>query len=777
MYRFMRNRGGVAAALFALALGFAVTAAGASEPFDLVPGTAVLADNFGGGGSGGNISSTTSSTSIFSPSVFVDYKRFGGEPTVAVDRYPFTSNVTVGNRTLTCTTLSPCTPDITYVSAPNGFSFPHYSPFFKSDDIGETFRIPAHVPSFGKTFGQGGGGGDSHQVVGHVTHKVFFVDLPGPGCVTMNVSNDQGENWRDDELGCGQGPGSIDDRQWVDEDETFPGDAPPATGHVYVSYINFTNIAIPTLGLARSLHDGDQGSFVTDSLCNTINGQIPNNTVCPDAADPELQLAGPPVADKYVTHNLYIPFVRGTPIIPGVSAGPPYSLWVAKSTDGGSTWTRHQVAFLGAHNPLNLFPQMTVDRGGNLYYTWSQTQGPQQEDSGLLGEQDVYYAFSTVAQGGTSWSAPIPLTQEANDSAVMPWMVAGDPGRVDLVYYKANTGINSNLAFVDANGKECEEDSPGCRENPSVWNVYFAQSLNALNTGSNFKSVQISDHPNHLGQICTAGLACDGDRDLLDFFTVDIDHLGAANVVWADDNTSRGSDTRNKFSRQLSGVSVFKNQTINLMNAWPIKDHSVTDRAGDTFNAAGLPTLTCPGMDVLGAAATRTDDRITISLTLNSPPTSAKAIACGGAPVTGGVWGAEFWSASDGNPDGYGESYYIAYRDNPPPDGPAGEAGMMNNLNPTITSLEYDPKQAATVGGTCFGTPPPTGTCTLTLTTTASTLGIKPGAGMYSITGLSTFFGGSNQTTPVAFRLALGNSEQSDAAAPFDVNGTGTTTK
>ena len=54
-------------------------------------------------------------------------------------------------------------------------------------------------------------------------------------------------------------------------------------------------------------------------------------------------------------------------------------------------------------------------------------------------------------------------------------------------------------------------------------------------------------------------------------------------------------------------------------------------------------------------------------------------------------------------------------------------------------------------------------------------LGIKAGAGMYSITGLSTFFGGNDQTTPVAFRLEEGNSEQSDATTPFDVNGTGTT--
>ena len=45
----------------------------------LVPGTAVLlSQSSGNGGNGGNTSSTTSSTNIFSPSVFVDYKRFGG---------------------------------------------------------------------------------------------------------------------------------------------------------------------------------------------------------------------------------------------------------------------------------------------------------------------------------------------------------------------------------------------------------------------------------------------------------------------------------------------------------------------------------------------------------------------------------------------------------------------------------------------------------------------------------------------------------------------------
>jgi hypothetical protein len=744
------------------------SAAFANTNLITVPGTAVLLSTSGSGA----LSSTSSNTNIFSPAAYVDYKRFGGEPTVTVDRYPFTG-VSSPNSTI-CPggyTTTQCFKDIAYASAPNGFAYPHYSPFWKSDDLGRTFRVPCHTPAQGQPCATGGGGGDSHTAVGELTHRLFFVDLPGPGCITNNVSDDQGETFVADNVGCGSSPGVIDDRQWVEADETFPG-----TKNVYISFINESNLAAPSLSLARSLHDGSPGTFVTDSTCNTLNSQLPTGpiinglptvgagdsepTACPDPADKDLQIAGPVVADRESysgrpspTHNLYIPFVRGTTITPGLAAGPPYSLWVAKSTDGATTWTRSKVADLGAHNPVNLFPRLTIDRGGNLYYTWSQTQGPESDDSGLLGEQDVYYTFST--NGALTWAPPIPLTQETGDSAIMPWMVAGDPGQVDVVYYQSSDGLNSN---VDETG---------------VWNVIFGQSQNALNTGSNFKNVQVTDHPMHVGGICTAGLACSGDRDLLDFFTVDLDHLGAANVIWADDYTSATSDTRNKFSRQLSGASVYRNTSINLYKTWGITDHAVTDRAGDVFDAAGLPKASCPGMDLLATSENRSGSLVTISLTLNAPPTAANAIACGGPPTTGGLWGAEFWAAASGD-TAPAENFYLAYRDNPL-DGPARvEGGRLYKVNATTTSLEFDPRTFGTLGGTCFATPPPQGRCTISMTVDVSTLGIKPGAGLYSITGLATYQAGTAMS-PMFTRLALGDSEQADAATPFDDNGTGQT--
>lgn len=53
---------------------------------------------------------------------------------------------------------------------------------------------------------------------------------------------------------------------------------------------------------------------------------------------------------------------------------------------------------------------------------------------------------------------------------------------------------------------------------------------------------------------------------------------------------------------------------------------------------------------------------------------------------------------------------------------------------------------------------------------------IKPGAGLYDITGLSTYYTGQALTPPLV-NLKDGNSEQADAATAFNDNGTGTTTK
>src|SRR5437868_144042 len=412
----------------------------------------------------------------------------------------------------------------------------------------------------------------------------------------MNVSSDLGETWTTDDT-LGTANNLVDDRQWVEADEAYP---PTTTqgGNVYISAINLANAVTRTLTALRSTHGAAPSSFNTDSTCNTGTyavGADPTNppntdgiaSPCPDPSDIWLWVAGPVVADKNGTstrpasHNVYVPFVR-RPSVGGQGLDCPcaWKLYIAKSVDGGTSWTRIKVADLpNTVDPGNICVQMAIDTRGNLYYTWSQAQNVTADSEG---EQDIYYTFST--NGGTTWASPINLTPEQGDSAVFPWMVAGDPGRVDLVFYKSNSGINSNVQPPDSS---------------TVWNVYFSQSLNALNTGSNFKTVQVSTEPNHIGQLCTNGLNCSGDRDLLDFFTVDVDHLGAAVIAYSDDHERRASDTRDKSTRQIAGVSVFQNQTITLQSSWPIKVHAVSDRAGDVYEWFGTNNVSCPGIDLV----------------------------------------------------------------------------------------------------------------------------------------------------------------------------------
>lgn len=772
----------------AACLALVPVAAGGDDITELVPDTAVLlSQSSGGGGNGGNTSSTTSKTMIFSPSSYVDYKRLGGEPTVIVDRFPFPGTNT--SPAAQCPAgQTTCIKDLNYYTAPLGLGT--YSFVWKSDDLAKTWRLPLHEPVGGRVPSQGVGGGDSHQAVGEVSHKVFFLDLPGP-CETMNTSTDLGESWTTDPLGCGDNPGVIDDRQWVDVDEALVGPqycatptmpAAAACDNVYVSFIQVFDLTgtvppWPTLALARSTHDGVNGSFNTDSTCNLLSGAVGGNpinsvpgntapvpdsqeTACPDPSDFYLWVAGPVKADREgysgrpePSHRVYIPFVRAA----GFSGGSPWQLYAAISENGGQTWHRQRIA-TRVNNPANIFVQLTIDRGGNLYYTWSEERSPG-------GEQDIYYAFSTTR--GESWSVPIPLTQETGDSAVFPWMQAGDPGQVDIVYYKSNSAVNSNL------------------EGGQVWNTYFGQSQNALNTGSNFKSVQISDHPIHIGSVSTGGLGGEANRNLLDFLTVDVDHLGAAVAAWADDNNSR-NDTRNKAARQISGNSVFKGQTIGLLQSWPIRDHTVFDPADDVRSSDGTPTLTaCPSMDVLSTATSRSGDLLTVSMTLGAPPAAATAILCSGAQATGGLWGAEFWASSlpdtsgFGNPDTYNDNFYVAYRDNPgdaTAPTPGVEAGRMNALSAALVSNEFHRTTAgapATPAGTCFSPLPPT-PCTVNMTVSLSSLGIKPGSGLYSITGFSVYYFGTEEPPP-ALRVPLGFSDQADVTAALDDNGTGTT--
>jgi hypothetical protein len=107
-------------------------------------------------------------------------------------------------------------------------------------------------------------------------------------------------------------------------------------------------------------------------------------------------------------------------------------------------------------------------------------------------------------------------------TAVFPWVAARN-GTVDVVYYGTNVPGNSNT------------------ESSAAWHVYLAQSTNA---GKTYTQTQVNAAPNHVGVICTNGIACaPGTRNLLDLFEVGIDpQNGKAAILYTDDTLTTQSD-------------------------------------------------------------------------------------------------------------------------------------------------------------------------------------------------------------------------------------------
>jgi hypothetical protein len=159
--------------------------------------------------------------------------------------------------------------------------------------------------------------------------------------------------------------------------------------------------------------------------------------------------------------------------------------------------------------------------------------------------------FAASHDHGQSFYGPFQVSQGAG-AAVMPWIAAGDTGRVDIVYYATTTAVDPNIA-----------------PNTVQWNVMFAQSLNANSREPAFTVSQASHHVNHTGTICNQGLLCpSGTRTLADFFQVAIGPDGLANISYADngpvplpsgnpDTSQNGLHT--EFARQTSGPLALTN--------------------------------------------------------------------------------------------------------------------------------------------------------------------------------------------------------------------------
>jgi hypothetical protein len=349
----------------------------------------------------------------------------------------------------------------------------------------------------------GAGGGDDSIDVS--TGGYLYVSSLYLGGVTMSTSMDggmggvaPGQAWT---VHPASGGVPVNDREWV------------AAYGPQTLYMTFDQAPAPgPLWFVKSTDAGK--TFSPPSMLVPAMGLSRENNL---------------VVDQY-NGNIYTTF---TP------AGSPNQINLLRSTDGGATWTT-TTAYTGPAGTSveNSFPILAVDRGGNVHLAFTRSNG-------TTTRTNAHVFLMSSANQGVTWLPPVQVDSGVNtQSTVMPWIVAGSPGVVDVTWYGSSSASPDSAPFD--------------------WHVFFAQTTNALAPSPTFTQVLVTPTQVHNDAICSRGSGCAGStRDLAEYYTMTVDPDGNANIAFVDGiNDCVGPPTSNCYAKtwyakQTSGPSAY----------------------------------------------------------------------------------------------------------------------------------------------------------------------------------------------------------------------------
>jgi hypothetical protein len=675
----------------------------------------------------GPIGHAATSAVTFHTPVAVDNYRPGFEPDVAVD-------------------TSPDGHDLTYTSMPFGFSTTQ-SFIYRSDDHRQSFHLVE-----GNVAGKPDtciGGGDSELRTDPVNGDVYFVDLQGLTNFSASASSDHGATWS---TACNSVNGIGVDRQWVGIDSnggTSAVGAGPADGRLYLDYDNVAqdtgaNFLGNQLVMNESVDGVHYGAF-----CAAAGAPCPGP---PAVISSDEGIPGNIVVDNVPgsthQHTVYAIHTNGagTGVIVSRCSGKPGDATAAQvaadctdptQVDPSDTahvnvnWHDTDVRKPGPYLTGNLFAAIAIDTAGNLYAVWSEYSTDADGNENGVGK--IKFAVST--NGAKTWSAPVTVSPGSLGNNVMPWIAAGDPGRIDIAWYGA-----PQVSYQGSYGPDTLDNG--------TWNVYMAQSLNALGAKPSLSVNKVSDHQAKFGNISTQGLGGSPDRSLGDFMQVTIGKQGQAVVSYVDDTSA---DRNPDFcmgcgqtpaeaagpimiATQNGGPSLYTSSTLTATKD-PVG--SVSDASGDDFlPAAGLATPGGPALDVTGASVTKSDAKhLKVTLSTADPNLAADLAVPQtlGGPV--GEWIVRWAAPTYHNGPGDGNIFYAGMESS---GGGAPEfyTGTTGAIDTTHVKYFTYPKATA-IPGTITGR-------TISWTVPLSAVGNpSSGQGLFSVTGFT-----ATQLTP-----------------------------
>jgi hypothetical protein len=195
---------------------------------------------------------------------------------------------------------------------------------------------------------------------------------------------------------------------------------------------------------------------------------------------------------------------------------------------GASTWSPGAARFTPVKvtdtTLFSHFPIVSIDNAGNYYLIWDTddrtgTQTPSACDSSKGAPLPNRIKMAVSTDGGHTWSAPSDVAAPQNARVLWPWGVAGDAGKVSVVWYQTD-----KVADVD-----CQ---------PASVYIYEARIGNAADPASRtIATSNASGRPIHQNSICQGGTDCVAsgkDRRLGDFFTNAIDQRGCEMIASGD---------------------------------------------------------------------------------------------------------------------------------------------------------------------------------------------------------------------------------------------------
>lgn len=672
-------------------------------------------------------------TPAFGREVIVDHQRIGGEPSLSID-----------------------SSDRIYVSAPFGFSTTA-SYVWRSVDHGVSFHlVPGNASPYGKPI-TCPGGGDSALAV-DTKNRLYFADLQGLTDVSNSVTSDFGATWLST---CNAANDLGVDRPWI---ATFGN---PLSGGALYQTVDEIEQCTTSCGLGQvgnniveitRSQDGvtfkplpaqqvEQDGIVSGIVTDSVGGVYISHTGLVDQSG---NLISGSDANGNTNAVVVIRFPKGYNQTTATVL--PQNMTLCQLQPATCTTnvvykapldsnTGNSTAIVGED-----FAPIAIDRSGNLYVVWA--QAPVDTTTGnVSGSSQIYMAVST--NHGATWGAPVQVSAVTPNlkTNLMPWIAAGDAGRVDIVWYGTPT-LGS-----------CPNQPCGPSAITGHWSVMMAQSLNAVvngqpNPSATFTSTTVSELSNHYGAICTMGIGCStgGDRGLLDFLSVVVGRKGEANVVWADavnQNFAGGtSSALIGFNRQYTGPSLYA--SIGQVTGPKPASGSGTGSTDANYDANGSVSPATTNLVVKSASVSRPDSlHYRFKIVVQDLTSLAVPATLGG---TDAVWLVR-WEIPDAN--GAGHTYFAAMESD------AGQAptffdGETSTISDTHGKFMTYPGAHA-IQGTYTAAAPGV----ITLTVPIADVGGNASATLYSITGLSV-----TQTAPSSTGTAIFN--QIDATHAFD---------